>query len=80
MFQYTMTTLGRLLEPEQFAAMILKTDDGGSSCGCSDVANIELGALSLRPDLHAQRPAVGGAVAVSVSRLQRSGGRRAVKR
>ena len=28
-FQYTMTTLGRLTEPEQFADIIVKTGDGG---------------------------------------------------
>src|SRR5262245_30164191 len=45
-FQYTMTTLGRLASPEQFADMILKTDAEGRLVRMRDVARIELGALS----------------------------------
>jgi multidrug efflux pump len=43
-FQYTMTTLGRLADPDQFAQMILKTDANGRITRMEDVANIELGA------------------------------------
>jgi multidrug efflux pump subunit AcrB len=43
-FQYPMTTLGRLSEPEQFADMILKTDANGRLVRVRDVATIELGA------------------------------------
>jgi multidrug efflux pump len=43
-FQYTMTTLGRLADPEQFANIILKTDPGGRLVRLRDVAGIELGA------------------------------------
>jgi multidrug efflux pump subunit AcrB len=43
-FQYTMTTLGRLADVEQFAEMILKTDADGSIVRMRDVAQIELGA------------------------------------
>jgi multidrug efflux pump subunit AcrB len=43
-FQYTMTTLGRLVDPEQFADMILKYDDQGRLVRLRDVARIELGA------------------------------------
>jgi len=43
-FQYTMTTLGRLADPEQFANMILKTDDQGRLVRIKDVARTELGA------------------------------------
>src|SRR5437870_8408563 len=43
-FQYTMTTLGRLANPEQFEDMILKTDAGGRLVRVRDVARIELGA------------------------------------
>ena len=43
-FQITMSTLGRLTDVEQFAAMILKTDAQGRLVRLSDVANIELGA------------------------------------
>ncbi len=43
-FQYTMTTLGRLVDADQFADMILKTDDAGRLVRMRDVARIELGA------------------------------------
>ncbi|MCE5267088.1 MAG: efflux RND transporter permease subunit [Planctomycetaceae bacterium] len=43
-FQFTMTTLGRLADPEQFANMILKTDTTGRVVRMRDVARIELGA------------------------------------
>ena len=43
-FQYTMSTLGRLADPEQFADMILKTDTTGRIVRLRDVARIELGA------------------------------------
>jgi multidrug efflux pump len=43
-FQYTMTTLGRLANPEQFADIILKTDSQGRPVRLRDVASIELGA------------------------------------
>src|SRR4029079_1117277 len=45
-FQYTMTTLGRLTEPEQFDEMVLKTDDFGRLIRLRDVAKVELGAQS----------------------------------
>jgi multidrug efflux pump subunit AcrB len=44
-FQYTITTLGRLADEEQFANMILKSE-GGRIVYMKDVAKIELGALS----------------------------------
>src|SRR5262249_27694530 len=44
-FQYTMTTLGRLADAEQFADMILKTDSFSRVVRMRDVARIELGAL-----------------------------------
>src|SRR5579872_5144515 len=43
-FQITMSTLGRLTDVDQFAAMILKTDALGRLVRLSDVARIELGA------------------------------------
>ena len=43
-FQFTMTTLGRLADPGQFADMILKTDASGRVVRMRDVARIELGA------------------------------------
>jgi multidrug efflux pump len=43
-FQYTLNTLGRLTEAEQFADMILKTDAEGRLVRVRDVGRIELGA------------------------------------
>src|SRR5207248_6808765 len=43
MFQYTMSTMGRLINVEQFAEMILKAENGRIT-RIKDVAEIELGA------------------------------------
>jgi multidrug efflux pump len=43
-FQYTMSTLGRLVEVEQFANIILKTGTDGEVTYLKDVARTELGA------------------------------------
>src|SRR5215468_7196568 len=43
-FQYTMSTLGRLVEPDQFANIILKTGTDGEVTYLKDVARTELGA------------------------------------
>src|SRR5208283_4627227 len=43
-FQYTMNTLGRLIEPEQFADIVLKTGTDGEVAYLKDVARTELGA------------------------------------
>jgi multidrug efflux pump subunit AcrB len=43
-FQFTMSTMGRLTDADQFADMILKTDSRGRLVRLSDVARIELGA------------------------------------
>jgi multidrug efflux pump subunit AcrB len=43
-FQFTMSTMGRLTEIDQFGEMILKADARGRLVRLSDVANIELGA------------------------------------
>jgi multidrug efflux pump len=45
-FQYTMSTLGRLVEAEQFADIILKTGTDGEVTYLKDVARTELGAKS----------------------------------
>jgi multidrug efflux pump len=45
-FQLTMSTMGRLVDVEQFADMILKTDSSGGLVRVRDVAKIELGALA----------------------------------
>ncbi|MCE9546072.1 MAG: efflux RND transporter permease subunit [Planctomycetia bacterium] len=44
-FQYTMTTLGRLADPAQFDNMVLKTDADGRIVRMRDVARSDLGAL-----------------------------------
>src|SRR6516164_550939 len=62
-FQYTMTTLGRLVEAEQFANIILKTDSSGEITYLRDVSRTKLGARS--EDLMARldrRPSSGLAV------------------
>jgi multidrug efflux pump len=43
-FQYTMTTLGRLTEPEQFEEIIIKFGDRGQITRLRDIARIDLGA------------------------------------
>src|SRR5271155_3188887 len=43
-FQYTMSTLGRLVEPEQFADIILNTGSDGEVTYLRDVSRTELGA------------------------------------
>ena len=78
-FQYTMTTLGRLAEPEQFDDMILKTDAARPHRPHARRRPHRAGRPGLRPDLHARRPALGGAVDLPAARLQRAEGRRAVK-
>src|SRR5882762_5039185 len=43
-FQYTMSTLGRLVDPEQFANIVVKTGADGEVTYLRDVARTELGA------------------------------------
>ena len=43
-FQYAMTTLGRLTEPEEFADIIVKTGADGQTVRLRDVGRVELGA------------------------------------
>jgi multidrug efflux pump subunit AcrB len=43
-FQYTMTTKGRLADPEDFADMVLRADADGRIIRMRDVSRIELGA------------------------------------
>ncbi|HET6880746.1 MAG TPA: efflux RND transporter permease subunit [Pirellulales bacterium] len=44
-YQFTMSTMGRLVDVDQFAEMILKTDAEGRIVRLRDVATVELGAL-----------------------------------
>ena len=46
MFQYTMTTLGRLTSEQQFGDMVLRSDSQGRMIRLRDVARIELGAMA----------------------------------
>jgi multidrug efflux pump len=62
-FQFTLSTLGRLTTPEQFAGIILKTGTKGEITYLRDVSRIDLGARS--EDLMARldrRPSSGLAV------------------
>ncbi len=43
-FQYTVTTLGRLSDVEQFENIIVKTGEGGKVTRVKDIARVELGA------------------------------------
>src|SRR6058998_2236467 len=43
-FQYTVNTLGRLLDPDQFADIVVKTGEHGDITRLSDVGRVELGA------------------------------------
>src|SRR5438105_9884692 len=45
-FQYTLNTLGRLADPEQFANIVLKTGSDGEVTYLRDVSRTELGAKS----------------------------------
>src|SRR5205823_7914198 len=45
-FQFTMSTLGRLVEPDQFADIILKSGTDGEVTYLKDVSRTELGARS----------------------------------
>src|SRR5207253_1289926 len=50
-FQYTMSTLGRLIEAEQFASIVLKTGADGEVTYLRDVGRTELGAKNLDQSL-----------------------------
>jgi multidrug efflux pump len=45
-FQYTMSTLGRLTDPEQFGNVVVKKGPDGRITRLSDIARVELGAKS----------------------------------
>jgi multidrug efflux pump subunit AcrB len=67
-FQFTITTLGRLSDAEQFADMILKTDAQGGLVRMRDVARIELGAQGYDQDC-----TLDGRPTVALSVYQRPG-------
>lgn len=62
-FQYTISTLGRLKQPEQFGEIIIKQDEDGKITRLKDVARIELGAKDYNSDLFLDgNPTVGLAI------------------
>jgi len=62
-FQYTVTTLGRLMEAEQFADIVIKTGTDGAVTRLADVARIELGAKDYGTSLRLDgQPTVGLAI------------------
>ncbi len=44
-YELTVQTLGRLIEPEQFADIVVRSDAEGRTTRISDIARVELGAL-----------------------------------
>jgi hydrophobe/amphiphile efflux-1 (HAE1) family protein len=68
-FQIPVTTLGRLLEPEQFENVVVKRGEDGRITRLKDIARIELGARDYGVNSYLDnQPAVGMAI------LQRPGG------
>src|SRR4051794_20422809 len=62
-FQYTLSTLGRLVEADQFADIILKTGTDGEVTYLKDVARTELGAKTQDQSLTLDgKPSVGLAI------------------
>ncbi|MFA5983509.1 MAG: multidrug efflux RND transporter permease subunit [Methylococcaceae bacterium] len=62
-FQYTISTLGRLTEPEQFGKIIIKQGVDGQLTYLKDVARIELGAKDYNSSLVVDgEPSVGLAI------------------
>ena len=74
-FQYTMSTLGRLTDDQQFDQMILRSDANGRIIRIRDVARSELGALGYDQVCTLDRKPVGGPFGLSASGLERSGNR-----
>src|SRR5205085_1897369 len=62
-FQYAVLTRGRLTEPDEFAAVIVKTGAGGQVTRLRDVGRVERGAKNYDMDSYLDgRPSVGVAV------------------
>ncbi len=59
-FQYTINAQGRLIDPSQFASIVIKTGKDGSVTRLKDVARVELGAADYTTNTHYNGlPAVG---------------------
>ncbi|MBX7104234.1 MAG: efflux RND transporter permease subunit [Gemmataceae bacterium] len=79
-FQYAMTTLGRLVDVEQFSQMILKADTDGRVVRLQDVSRVELGAqvydqsctLDGRPSVALSVYQLPGSNALKTARLVRA--------
>src|SRR5262245_22989547 len=79
-FQYTITTLGRLADPEQFEDIILKTTPEGGIVRLRDVAKIEMGAqgydqtctMNGKPTVALSVYQLPGSNALEVARLVRA--------
>ena len=67
-FQFTITTLGRLTDADQFSEMILKTDAQGGVVRMRDVGRVELGAQG-----YDQECTLDGKQTVALSVYQRPG-------
>jgi multidrug efflux pump len=67
-FQYTVTTLGRLTDPEQFKDIVVKTGSNGRIVKVRDVARVELAALDYSVNSY-----LGGKPAVAMIVQQRPG-------
>ncbi len=67
-FQFTITTLGRLTDADQFSEMILKTDSQGGVVRLRDVGRVELGAQG-----YDQECTLDGKQTVALSIYQRPG-------
>jgi multidrug efflux pump len=62
-FQYTVTTLGRLAQPEQFENIVIKQGVNGQVTHLKDVARIEMGAKDYNSGLYLDgEPTVGLAI------------------
>ena len=62
-FQYSLTTLGRLTEPDQFAEIVVKTGDSGQVTRLRDNARLELGAKNQDTECSLDgQPSVGLAI------------------
>src|SRR5262249_8349238 len=59
-FQYTINAQGRLVDPEQFANIVIKTGADGSVTRLKDVSRVDLGAAEYTTNTHYNGlPAVG---------------------
>ena len=67
-FTYTVRAQGRLITPEEFGSIVIRLNPDGSAIRVSDVARVELGALSYR-----QRARFNGTPSANVAVFQAPG-------